>query len=318
MEKTPKIIGRRQATRKAKTYSGLATVPTEQLEHIYLGNESSPGGAVAEQEKDIMVGNDQLDTLLQELSAMRDTIAAQQAQIATLLSNQERAAVNDAPEMTENRVVRAPPMASFYGKQEERSSTRVKSFVYNLRKTGRLSGYNEWQMIELADCYLQDRAAIWMMGLERDGKKPRTTEELQEAMIREIVSQNELARAKTRLMKLKQTGTMENYISTFRDLVELCETPLSEAYLFFFNRLNDSFKEEFTKLYPTGEPKDFPEVFEHARTLDLARQWTTKSFERTVASGSKKRNLSRNWQNREWKDKPVKDSSNPVWGPAKP
>lgn len=100
-----------------------------------------------------MVGNDQLDTLLQELSAMRDTIAAQQAQIATLLYNQEnRATVNDAPEMTENRVVRAPPTASFYGRQEERSSTRVKSFVYNLRRTGRLSGYNERQMIELADC----------------------------------------------------------------------------------------------------------------------------------------------------------------------
>lgn len=51
MEKTLKIVERRQATRKAKTNSGLATVPTEQLEHIYLGNESSSEEALAEQEK---------------------------------------------------------------------------------------------------------------------------------------------------------------------------------------------------------------------------------------------------------------------------
>lgn len=68
-----------------------------------------------------------------------------------------------------------------------------------------------------------------MMSLERDGKKPRTTGELQEAMIREFVPQNEMARAKNRLMNLKQTGTMENYVSTFRDLVKLCDTPLSKA-----------------------------------------------------------------------------------------
>ena len=39
-------------------------------------------------------------------------------------------------------------------------------------------------MLALADCYLQERAATWMMGLEDAGKKPGRVLALQDAMIR--------------------------------------------------------------------------------------------------------------------------------------
>ena len=81
------------------------------------------------------------------------------------------------------------------------------------------------------------------------------------------------ARAKPKLMKLKQFGSIDSFIATFRDLVELCETRRSQAYLFFFNGLPNKYKEEFTKACSTCEPTNMLEVFERTRTFEMAPQW---------------------------------------------
>ena len=77
-------------------------------------------------------------------------------------------------------------------------------------------------------------------------------------------------------MKLKLTKSVDSYISLFRELIEICQTPISEVYLFSFSVLFDGYKEEFTKQFPTGSPPSMQDVFEHARTIEIAMQWDTK------------------------------------------
>ena len=109
---------------------------------------------------------------------------------------------------------------------------------------------SEADMLALAASYLQDKAATWMMSLEARDEKPRSLEKLQQALIDEFVPADEKARAKLRRLKL--SGGVEKFIDTFRNLVEITGTSLSVSYLFFFNGLNDSFKEELTRKFPTG------------------------------------------------------------------
>ena len=46
-------------------------------------------------------------------------------------------------------------------------------------------------MLELADCYLTDRAAMWLMNLEQLNTKPASMADLQTAMIDEFVQPDE-------------------------------------------------------------------------------------------------------------------------------
>lgn len=268
-----------------------------------------------------------IQSLRSEIQMMRQTMAAQDARIENLLTLVEQGTVNQGSSgnagegSCDLRSIKAPQLCSYAGNHDERTSTKVKSFIYNVRKVGRLSGFRDQKMVELADCYLQDRAAVWMMGLERNNQKPRTVDELQTAMLREFVPQNERARAKARLMKIKQSSTMDSYISSFRDLVELCETPLSEAYLFFFNGLTDRFKEEFCKKYPTGEPNDLQEVYDHARVLDLAKQWSsgnmdTRPKDRRPDIKGVKKDINLKKARGEKTMMPEKDPKDPIWGPS--
>ncbi len=134
-------------------------------------------------------------------------------------------------------------------------------------------------MLQLAECYLQDKAAKWIMRLERHQKKPVTVEELETALIKEFVPPNEVALAKVALMEFKKSESIDKHIMRFQELVELCDTPLSEAYTFFFKSLPTHFKEELTKKYPTSEPDSMLTVYENVRTLDLSRRWADKDEE---------------------------------------
>lgn len=131
--------------------------------------------------------------------------------------------------------------------------------------------------LAIADCYLQDCAATWMMSLEDAGNKPETALALQEAMIKGFVPPEEQARAETRLMKLKLAKSVDAYMSLFRDLIEICQTPLSEAYFFFFlSGLSDEHKEEFTNKYPMGAATSMQDVYELEHSIEMAMQWHTK------------------------------------------
>ncbi len=119
---------------------------------------------------------------------------------------------------------------------------------YNVRKVGALSNMPEERMLELDECYLQDKAAAWMMRLEKTNKKLTTITELQECMISEFVPSYEVTRAKHALVKIKYKSNIENHISRFQDYVEICSTPLSEEYLFFFLSLPPKYREKYTRL----------------------------------------------------------------------
>lgn len=207
-----------------------------------------------------------IQSLQAELSSMRQVIEQQQVQISQLTSSQATGS-HSAPthpsgtQTLQSPAARVPQITPYSGKRGQQTSTSVKSFIYNVRKVGQLSNMDEASMLRYAECYLQDRAATWMMGLEEASQLPTTVSEMQSAMIKEFVPPDEKAQAKTRLMKIKMMKSADAYISAFRDLVDVCKTPLSEAYMYFFNGLPDALKEEFQKKYPTSEPASLQDVY---------------------------------------------------------
>ena len=130
---------------------------------------------------------------------------------------------------THPQSAKLPRIAPFSIKWVDQTSTRVKAFVYSIRKVGEIVTMTEHDMLAVADCYLQNRAATWMMGLEDGNENPETVSDLRVVIIREFVPPNEQARAKAKLMKLKLLTAVDGYINQFRELVNICRTPLSEA-----------------------------------------------------------------------------------------
>ena len=106
-------------------------------------------------------------------------------------------------------LAKPPQIAPFSGKIEQQNSTKVKSFMFSIRKVGLVANMSETDMLALADCYLQDKAATRMMSLQARGEKHRSLEKLQKALIDEFVPADEKARAKAKLMRLKLSGGVE-------------------------------------------------------------------------------------------------------------
>lgn len=134
----------------------------------------------------------------------------------------------------------------------------------------------ESQQVSLAEFHLQDKAAAWIMQMESAGTKATSIDALQGAMIHEFVPPDEKARAKIKLMSFKILSAMDTHMSRFQDLVEIRNTPFSEAYLFSFSSLPVIYKQHFTKLCPTGELKAILDVYENARTFDMSQHWAKK------------------------------------------
>lgn len=273
-----------------------------------------------------------IQSMQDQLTSMSHIVQAQQAQISQMLSERQgperqtnfpSSQVTTA-HMAPTQSARVPQIAAYSGSRDQQTSTKVKSFVFNVRKVGQMNKMSEASMVAFADCYLQDRAARWMMRLEDSNEKPSSMSELQDAMIKEFIPPDEKARAKKKLMTLKLLKTVEQYILSFRDLVDICGTPLSESYLFFFTGLPDEYKQEFTKKYPTAEPPDMLEVYEHARTLEMAQQWNSKRPGRASDKPSKaddkkgSRRQGKRDSPAETKNDRTKDKDSLLWGPAEP
>ena len=265
------------------------------------------------------------DALPEELTRMRQNVNEQQSRISELLTARPDSASHPhaASLQTHSQSAKLPQIAPFSGKREDQTSTRVKAFVYNIRKVGQIATMTEPDMLALADCYLQDRAATWILGLEHANKKPKTVSDLQVALIREFVPPDEQARAKAKLMKLKLLKTVDGYINQLRELVDICQTPLSEAYLFFFSGLPDDFKEEFTKKYPTGMADNLQDVYKHARTIEMASQWNIVSAKRKKAHSSRSNDGNSTNTGNEKRDRPTPkrserhlDKEALSWGPV--
>ncbi len=141
------------------------------------------------------------------------------------------------------------------------------------------------RLLALTECHFEDKAASWMMRLEQSNQKQMNIAALQASMIKEFVPPDEKARAKIKLMNCHMKGSVDKHITYFPDLVEIYGTPLSETYIIFFMILPVSHKEVLKKRFTTEDPEDMLTVNEFVRTVDRARQWTSKDS-KTVSSAS--------------------------------
>lgn len=141
----------------------------------------------------------------QEQLTVLQTTVQQQADLIRILQRQlKNEGSNTGSQLNViGSAFKSPPVPIFKGNVADRKSERVKSFFYSIKKYGTLCNYSEAKMVALAECHLQDRAASWMLGLERENQKPETLEELRQEMIREFVPTNERAAARVRLMDIK-------------------------------------------------------------------------------------------------------------------
>eukprot|EP00171_Calliarthron_tuberculosum_P003841 IDg3841t1 len=77
-----------------------------------------------------------------------------------------------APRVRSTPSARPPTIPFYSGEGKECTSAKVKSFMYNVKKAGEFSEYDEPRTLALAECYLTDAAAVWLEKLEQEGKKP--------------------------------------------------------------------------------------------------------------------------------------------------
>ena len=221
--------------------------------------------------------------------------------------------------------IKAPCIPFYNGEGENRTSSKVKSFIYNVEKAGAFSGITEKRLLALAECYFTDSAAVWLMNLEDRNEKPDSIEALQRAMIMEFVPPDEQARAKVSLMEIKMKGSMDTHVSKFKKLIEITAVPENEEYIFFFMSLPRKFKQKFSEKYPSGVPPQQGgrrKVYENARTWALALKWSeeegndkAKIFTKDKWS-SEKPSKYQSRTGREPKRYSTKDNSMESWGPA--
>lgn len=270
--------------------------------------------------------------LANQIDELRDVVR-QQAEVIQQL--QACVAASSAPRVTSSPRIKAPPVTCYSGKPSERNSEKFRSFFYSVCKFGALNHYSDEQMLAFAECYLQDRAAFWIMRLEREGNKPTSLDALKKAMIEEFVPANEKAKARVRLMDIKvsQSDDLEDHIAKFEDLITLCDTPVNEAYVYFFNSLPSTYKAKFAEKFPTSQPissigePSIHVAYEYARTLDLSyklstaknedsgRKQDTSGYRDKRQEREKDSQRSKGKRNEKYK-KEWKDDSTVCWGPA--
>lgn len=142
----------------------------------------------------------------EKLSQQQDTIAGQEETNRKLRSERLTLADNETSGGDSSAHIKAPAIPYFSGDVKSCTFTKVKSFLYNVKKSAVFSKMSEERTVALAECYFTDIAASWMMRLEEEGRKPQTMAELQAAMIKEFVPPDEKARAKIELMNFKMKG----------------------------------------------------------------------------------------------------------------
>lgn len=263
------------------------------------GNASSP--------------EDLLRLLQNKITALEEQLSSQQEKITQM----ESAPSNGASSSRDmSRVFKASDIPAFSGKKEERNSQTLRAFFYSIRKVGKVCGFSEEKLLEIAELRLHGKAASWMERLEEQDGKPTTLEEFRKAIFKEFVPANEQNKAKLQLMNLKMKMTLEEHISYFQDLVLMSQTPASEMYHYFFMSLPNSYKEQFTKKFPSQTPDCIQDAYEFARTISLAATWRQdktnaekeKHNEGSIArfSGSAKKT-----------EKKTKDDTLETWGPCR-
>ncbi len=258
-----------------------------------------------------------LGELQGELQLLRQMVEAQQATIATLTANGMDSGQSNSPDPNASPIqqnLKAPTIKAYAGTDKQRNSVSVRGFFYRVQKVGALSNISEEKMLSSPECHSQEKAAAWMMRLEQDGEKPATVSELQSEMIKEFVPSDEITQAKFKLMKLRFKSNMERHISTFEENVQICDTPLSEAYVFVFMGLTPKYREEFIKKYPTGTSKYMREMYEHARTIYMSLAWGKEEKEHDGRPPSKQSHDKESLKKRK---ETIQNNSLLLWGKAR-
>lgn len=155
--------------------------------------------------------------------------------------------MRNASKIAEGGVARALPMTFFYNKQEKRMSTNMKSFIRNLKGDGGFSEHNEWKILKLTAGRIGKQLGENVLKVRE--KNQGLLKNIKRLRFVSFVSQNDMPRAQNNLMQLKQKRSMRILNATLKNLVEVCDTLLSEAYLFFLNGLNCSCTDNFSNLF---------------------------------------------------------------------
>lgn len=131
--------------------------------------------------------------------------------------------------------LKSPPILVFIAKPSDCTSTKVEVFISSVRRAGRLSNnVDQYKLLQLPECHLQDRASAWITRLEDHDEKPVTFTELQRAMVKEFVSSYEKSRAQLKLVTLQMRRSLDKHIEDFTNLVKTCKTPATETFAFYF------------------------------------------------------------------------------------
>lgn len=272
------------------------------------------------------------EALIQRLQKLESRVAEQQGVIETQTQTLSELQGTYVPPSTPSQQHRASssikaPSIPFFNGGDNRTSSKVKSSIYNVKKAGAFSGISEERLLALAECYFTDSAAVWLMNLEERGEKPASIEALQRSMIKEFVPPHEQARAKVRLMEIKMKGSMDSHVSKFKKLIEITAVLENEEYIFFFMSLPGNFKQNFSEKYPAGVPPQkgcMRAVYDDARNWALALKWseedgtdTAKSLPKDKWRSEKPSKYHKESQTR--KDQKIfssKDNSMESWGHA--
>lgn len=261
----------------------------------------------------------EMRALAEKVKELQTVVEAQQDIIQNMQANSSK---EIAPSRNPLQALKAPPIPIFTGKICDCTSIKVKGFISNVRRIGNLTRASETQLVELAACHLQEKAATWITRVETSLEKPDNLEKLQVMMLKHFVPANEKTRAVTKLWAFKMISKMDKHINEFIELVELAEASEKEAYNYFFNSLPGRFQKEFIEEFPTGDFKTMEDVYDIARKLAFSEEFLVKDKPRrgnvsqdkpTSINQHKESTNKSNFSVQQTK----KDPNVLCWGPAK-
>lgn len=96
-------------------------------------------------------------------------------------------------------------------------------------------------------------------------------------MVKEFVPSSEKAKAQLKLLTFQIRQKLDKHIEDFRELVEICNTPVHEAYAFFIMSVPQYFKGEMAEEFPESDPDSVYEVFKCARRHEIAERQASGS-----------------------------------------
>ncbi|KAL4353583.1 hypothetical protein GQ457_06G027510 [Hibiscus cannabinus] len=168
------------------------------------------------------------DHLLGELSKLRDSLQKEvhntQAQLEALQADValcKRAMVTGPGTTVETRRVEVPRPRTFGG---SRNAQEVDNFLYGLDQYLGAVGIVEGALkIQTASLYLTDTAMLWWRRRRNDIEKGTCTistfDDFKRELKRQFYPENAEDEARARLRRLKQSGSIRDYIKDFTNLV---------------------------------------------------------------------------------------------------